>query len=332
MDFLQLNKATNLIFENYKQIIDSKEVNIVNLLYNKKIIKLQLMDEKIIKQEWKIKEAEFYKYFWKKYITIGKKEKSINKHIKNTYKNLKINEILYFKIKNYEIYEERVKKYIIPTIRKHQKYIEEIEEKGNEAFIEQKKSKKTKKYYEVNYLKKQLEKNNSKIGELTDEYIIKLLKIYRPNYVNIDLKEFKEIQSGDISNIHKCKKKIPIDLEYLRRNGKIEIYCPICKSTYILYRNMFNIKYESHKNKDIGLKEKSRLYELGYNLTKCKEERMRILYDIIRTNKMHSQEVIRQLQWFIDFNGENRENARRKWQDDLKDIIIFIVKNNKKVD
>ena len=55
---------------------------------------------------------------------------------------------------------------------------------------------------------------------------------------------------------------------------------------------------------------------------------MRILYDIIRTNKMHSQEVIRQLQWFIDFNGENRENARRKWKDDLNDFVIFLKKNN----
>lgn len=332
MDYLKINQVISKILTNYKETIINNNINIVKLCYNKNLIELQLTDDNLIKQEWTVKKTEFYKYFWKKYITIGKKEKSINKHIKNTYNNLKIKEIVHFKIKSYDIYEEMVKKYIIPQIRKHQKYVNEIEEKGNEAFIERRKSKKIKKYYEINYLKKELEKKNSNIVELKNEYIIKLLKIYRPNYVNIDIKEFKEIQSGDISNIHKCKKRIPIDLEILRRNEKIEIYCPICKSTYILYRNMFNIKYESHKNKDIGLKEKSRLYELGYNLTKCKEERMRILYDIIRTNKMHSQEVIRQLQWFIDFNGENRENARRKWQDDLKDIIIFIVKNNKKVD
>ncbi len=120
-------------------------------------------------------------------------------------------------------------------------------------------------------------------------------------------------------------------------------YCEQCDKYWINYeaieeliKKQFypNFKYRVVNESWEGLKPASELMLYGYNVKEgdlSKERRQNLLKYLIDNNLMSKQKIIRNIETKVEFNGKKRgnENAKRRWQEDIKYVSEYTSDNEK---
>lgn len=252
---------------------------------------------------------------------MSKKNKKQDLLIKKIYTTLSKIEIIMYNIKDLNEFNKMVKESIIPVVLKEKKDFEKIKENCEKSFI-----------IEINGKHKKILYNIEEINKLTHfkySYIDELFNLYSPcKYEKIGKEEYIDIvEKRKINLIDQCKSKIPVQCIF-GGNGKIKIFCPVCKKEYLIYLKIDEKKIITSKqyNKK-ELNDESYIYKLGYSLKNSKEERMNALETALILGDWHSQKII----WYINDiligrNGkrDNMMNAVQKWNEDLNDFIKIL--------
>lgn len=129
-------------------------------------------------------------------------------------------------------------------------------------------------------------------------------------------------------------KEYKINAFYCSRCNKYFINSDLLRG-YIKEKSYPLFRYHVFKP-DYELKEFSELWLLGYNVRKgelSKRQRKRLLTRIIENKLLTKQYIIRQLQFYIDFNGRNPKNqdACEKWEEDIKFVSSYTEDNTRSI-
>ena len=178
-----------------------------------------------------------------------------------------------------------------------------------------------------------------------------------------------DIKTVDISpkdfltriSIVRCKKHKIIDImcrvKVLNLAGELEIhtvpgyYCETCDRYYMLeniYRQLkakghivckvVEMEFWTNKNNYMNLNQESILHIMGYNVNVqsdlTKEQRRRILELIVDEGILTVAEICSHLQWLMKRNKNNKnfDDARVKWEEDIRYIESYRSKERKVVE
>lgn len=183
----------------------------------------------------------------------------------------------------------------------------------------------------------------------TEDYIIQYIdkrKIIKSIYTKKEPSKvylFYKLTNTCTSNKHPVN-SVTLSTTDLLSGKKISInafYCELCKKYYVNYE----LISQYHKNhlypgfhflfdstSAISLKKVSPLRLFGYTVKEgelSEKERHNILKKIITNELISKQEIIRNLEFYISYNGkkENNVEAKRKWKEDLLFVSGFVEDN-----
>lgn len=123
-------------------------------------------------------------------------------------------------------------------------------------------------------------------------------------------------------------------------------YCSDCKQYFINYEVLQgyiskgiypSFEFSIEDVDESKLREVSELMVYGYNVRDgilSEEERHKILSWIIDSGLLSKAEIIKDLQFKVNYNGKKRgnENAKKKWKDDIQYVSHYVKGNKKRIE